>query len=74
MKINDLRKSDVKVTINDCNMGDVVELDGLDGVFVVTDRFNNDTCLVVRLSDGFTFDVKNISVAHIIKYEFVIMD
>lgn len=74
MKINDTRERDVDITVNECRMGDVVELDDFEGVFIVTDRFNDDKCLVVRLSDGFTFNAKNEGVAHIVKYEFVITD
>lgn len=74
MIISDQREGDVKLTLNDCIMGDVVELDGLDGVFLVTDYFDNKTRRLVRLNDGYIFDVKIVSVAHSIRYQFIITD
>lgn len=56
MTINDKREYNKPLALDKCYTGDTVELDSLEGVFIVTDyhpRSNKRT--VVRLSDGLLF-------------------
>lgn len=56
MKINDRRKRDKTIILGDCHEGDIVEIDGFEGSFLVSDyKPCKDQTMVVRLSDGFMF-------------------